>query len=111
MAIRDGSESKLKINSSLLIFIVSFLLLASIALSVVGLLNGKKEVEIDTDRESEETQNEIQEESLTDLFQKEFSEQEGTFDEYYNNDPFKEVCAPVAGQGSAAISSYTVCVR
>lgn len=108
MAIRDGSESKLKINSSLLIFIVSFLLLASIALSVVGLLNGKKEVEIDTDRESEETQNEIQEESLTDLFQKEFSEQSDSGqDSLY--DPFKEFCGNKGSDGAPSISSYTVC--
>lgn len=95
-----------KNNSSVLVFIISFLLLVSIAISVIGILNGKKEENINSRREDTELQDKTEEKSLTDLFEKNFTEQRDARNGY---DPFKETCSSVEGVDSAAITSYTVC--
>ena len=112
MVNKRGLEDKSKSNSSVLIFIVSFLLLVSIAISVLGLLNGKKEESIDGDEEMIKPKNELQGEEITDLFEKEFSEEKDSkVDEYYLNDPFKEICASTSGDDLPSITGGTVCLR
>lgn len=105
-------EGKSRQNSNVLIFVFSFLLLASIALSVIGLINGKKKDEIKNGDEWEKSQNyldkDADEESLTDLFQKEFLEMSVSESEYAD-DPFRKECAPSGEDGIPAISSFTVC--
>lgn len=105
-------EGKSRQNSNVLIFVFSFLLLASIALSVIGLINGKKKDEIKNGDGPEESQyypnKDTDNESLNDLFQKEFLEMSVSESEYAN-DPFRKECAPSGEDGVPAISSFTVC--
>ncbi len=110
MVIKEEGDNKSRHNSYLLILIVSTLLFVSIALSVVGLLNGKKDNAGKEEKESAQTQTEVQkepQESLTDIFQKEFSEESDTKSEY-SNDPFREICKSVKGD-FPAMSSFTIC--
>jgi flagellar basal body-associated protein FliL len=105
-------EDKTKTNSSVLVIIISFLLLVSIAISVLGVLNGKKEVSSDSEEKEILPKDELQSEELNNIFQKEFSERSNSkVDEYYLNDPFKEICASTSGDDIPAISGGTVCVR
>jgi flagellar basal body-associated protein FliL len=108
MSVEEGENNKR--NSNVLIVIVSFLLLASIGLSVVGLLNGRKDYVALNDEESPENQIQDQkepEDSLTDMFEKEFIKELGS-DGVSANDPFKEICTPASGD-APAVSSFTLC--
>lgn len=110
MVTKEEGENKPRRNSNFLILIVSTLLFASIALSVVGLLNGNKDNAGVEEKELSETQTEVQnesQESLTDMFQKEFSE-ESDSKGGYSNDPFREICKSIKGD-YPAMSSFTVC--
>lgn len=109
MSVEEGENNKR--NSNVLIVIVSFLLLASIGLSVAGLLNGRSRYVALNGEESPENQIQDQkepEDSLTDMFEKEFSRQPG-YEGSYESDPFREGCVLVTEGDSQVISSYTVC--
>jgi flagellar basal body-associated protein FliL len=111
MKVKEREENKPRQNSNVLIIIVSFLLLASIGVSVVGLLNGKEENGERKKSELTETikeeKSKSEEESLTELFQKEFTERQNLGREYLN-DPFNEICEPARGD-VPTMSSFTVC--
>jgi hypothetical protein len=109
MLSKEDSENKSRYKSSVLIFIVSFLLLASIAVSVVGLLNGKNHDNEESKRESDLTNDETDKGSLTDLFDREFSERSEISDEDETYDPFKETCVQKDGGDTPAFSSFTFC--
>ena len=105
-------ENDQKRSSNISILIVSFLLLVSIAMTVFGFLSGKsgdsdanrddsRKTRVNVERESED-------ESLSDMFQKEFSENLKDENGYDLNDPFRETCAPVDGS-QPVTTSFTVC--
>ncbi len=103
-------EEKTQNYSNIIVFIVSFLLLASISLSVIGLVKGKKEVVGQKDIEPSDYLNEFSsdfDQSLSDVFEKNFSE-ESSSTWKYPNDPFREICKDVEGEGYA-MTSFTVC--
>lgn len=103
------SDKKSGGNLNVLVVIFSFLLMVSIAMMVAGLINGWEKVDADDNDTSVKINFDKEEagDSLTDIFQKEFSQisEEGT---YAANDPFRETCAPVSGS-EPATTSFTVC--
>lgn len=111
MANSEDLENKTRENSSILIFIVSLLLLASLSLSVISLLNEKKDSK--EDRQKMGLQEQLQkekEESLTEIFEKGFKDES---ESGWNNlnDPFREECAFTEEDGVPSITSHTVCYR
>ena len=110
MTNKENPEDNFKTNSSVLIFIVSFLLLVSLAVSVFGILNMERtQDEEGKDEEYTVAETVLQEGSLSDLFQEGFSGKTGTGGGNSLNDPFREGCTSATEGGVQVISSYTVC--
>lgn len=110
MKIKDKLNGEPQTNSNVLIIVVSFLLLVSIAMSVLGIINGKSEGGINDVESVDKVNVEVQfeDETLDEMFQKEFAESAKSEDGYDLNDPFRETCAPVDGN-QPATTSFTVC--
>ena len=106
-------EFKARSSTSSGLYIIAFLLfLVSVALLTLGAMNTKKKIIITPEIPVEFEKGEVQVESVSDLFQKSLLDDiEQVPDEFYMEDPFKEICASTSGDGLPAITGGTVCLR
>jgi hypothetical protein len=99
-----------QIDSPLIFILILALLIVSFGLIFIGLLNFKRK-DGAVFKSKERVQNVILEDerSVSEYFEDvDFSEEE---DRFLKEDPFKDRCADVSGDGVPSVSSGTVCLR
>lgn len=101
-----------KPGSGVLILLIS-LFMISITLLVVGFLNSKSD-EVATVTENKKTEFEKDTENVSDYFDEAFSKSiksDAQDEVYFQDDPFKEICASTSGDDIPSITFGTVCYR
>ena len=113
MAVNEKINSKSGKESWLVVVIVFILFIASLGAVVIGISKSEKGSQINSQeafKMQDAAKTEMGEESLDELFRKEFT-REVDNNGNYSNDPFREICQAAGDGGALIISSYTVCYR
>lgn len=100
---------KKKIDSPLIFFAVLTLLFMSLILVVFGIMKGKGGAPFEVKTDGEKTTNQ------KDLSVGKYFDNSSSLDldeeTFLKEDPFKETCSEVSGDGLSSVVSNTVCIR
>ncbi|MBU0570327.1 hypothetical protein KKB40_06170 [Patescibacteria group bacterium] len=101
------------IEKPFLFLVIAILLVGSLTMLVMGLTKSEQQATSSFSKDEDESLAvEKNGGSVSQFFEDEF-DKSGTVkdDEFLKNDPFKDACAEVSGDGQPSISSNTVCLR
>ena len=106
-------SSEKNVEKPFLLFVVAILLVGSLAMLVMGLTKSKQQTISDSPKdEAENIAVEKNGVSVSQFFEDEFDESDTIEnDEFLREDPFKDICADVSGDGLPSVSFNTVCLR
>jgi hypothetical protein len=106
-------SSEKNVEKPFLLFVVAILLTGSLTMLVMGLSKSEQQADsTSNENESESLAVEKSDTSVSQFFEDEFSESSNVeTDEFLREDPFKDICADVSGDGLPSVSFNTVCLR
>ncbi len=109
----DFESSEKNVEKPLFFLVVAILLVGSLTMLAIGLTKSKHQTDSDSPKnEAENIAIEKDGVSVSQFFEGEFSESNFVEDdEFIKDDPFREKCADVSGDGLPSVSFNTVCLR